>query len=60
MELKLVLQNGLQQQRKNHAHTDVEFIKNMWISKGKVKKNLVFFARTRLIQDWKAAEPNVL
>ena len=39
-------------------YTDMEFIKNTWISKDKVKKVLGFFATARLIQDWKAAEPN--
>ena len=68
MQLKLVLQNGLQQQRKNlFIYTDIEIIKKPCISKGKVKKNFWkktliktfgFFATTRLIQDWKAAEPN--
>ena len=29
--------------KKEPAHTDVEFIKNMWISKGKVKKTSWFF-----------------
>ena len=36
----------------------MEFTKNTWISKEKVKKFLGFFATARLIQDWKAAEPN--
>ena len=36
----------------------MEFIKNTWISKDKLKKLLGFFATARLIQDWKAAEPN--
>ena len=40
------------------THTDIEFIKNTWISKDKVKKLLAFFATARLIQDWEAAEPN--
>ena len=44
--------------KKETIHTDMEFIKNMWISKDKVKKLLGFFATARLIQDWKAAEPN--
>ena len=44
--------------KKEPTYTDMEFIKNMWILKGKVKKLLGFFATARLIQDWKAAEPN--
>ena len=44
--------------KKEPAHTDVEFIRKTWISKDKVKKILWFFATTRLIHDWKAAEPN--
>ena len=40
MQLKLVLQNGLQQQGKNSfMYTDIEIIKKPWISKDKVKKN---------------------
>ena len=30
----------------------------MWISKEKERKLLGFFAANRLIQDWKASEPN--
>ena len=44
--------------KKEPTHTDIEFIKNTWISKDTVKKLLGFFATARLIQDWKAAEPN--
>ena len=44
--------------KKEPAHTDIEFIKNTWISKDQVKKLLGFFVTTRLIQDWKAAETN--
>ena len=55
MQLKLVLQNGLQQ-KKTPAHTDIEFIKKAWTSKDKVKKLLGFFRTATLIQDWKAAE----
>ena len=44
--------------KKEPAHTDIEFIKKMWILKDKVKKLLGFYATTRLIQNWKAAEPN--
>ena len=44
--------------KKEPTYADMEFIKNMWISKDKVKKLLGFFATARLIQDWKAAEPN--
>ena len=36
----------------------MEFIKSTWISKDKVKKLLGLFGTARLIQDWKAAEPN--
>ena len=56
MQLKLVLQNGLP--KKEHAHADIKFMKNTWISKDKVRKLLGFFATTRLIQDWKATKPN--
>ena len=44
--------------KKETEYTDIEFIKNMWISKEKVRKLLGFFAANRLIQDWKAYEPN--
>ena len=44
--------------KKEPTHTDTEFIKNMWISKDKVKKLLGFFTTARLIQDLKATEPN--
>ena len=44
--------------KKEPAHKDIEFIQKKWISKDKVKKLLGLFATTRLIQDWKAAEPN--
>ena len=44
--------------KKEPTYSDMEFIKNTWISKDKVKKLLGFFATARLIQDWKAAEPN--
>ena len=35
----------------------MEFLKNAWISKDKLKKLLGIFATARLIQDWKAAKP---
>ena len=44
--------------KKETEYTDIEFIKNMWISKEKVRKLLGFSAANRLIQDWKASEPN--
>ena len=44
--------------KKEPRHTDMEAIKNTWISKDKIKKLLGSFATARLIQDWKAAEPN--
>ena len=37
--------------KKEPADTNIELIKNTWISKDKVKKLLGFFATTRLIQD---------
>ena len=46
--------------KKEPADANIEFIKNRWISKDKVRKLLGFFAKARLIQDWKAAEPNEL
>ena len=58
MQSKLLIQNRLQQKKKEPTRTNTELIKNTWISKNKVKQLLGFFATTRLIQDWKAAEPN--
>ena len=44
--------------KKEPTYTDMEFIKNTSISKGKVKRLLEFFTTARHIQDWKAAESN--
>ena len=44
--------------KKEPTYRDMEFLKNTWILKDKVKKLLGFFATARLTQDWKAAEPN--
>ena len=44
--------------KEKSTYADMEFIKNTWISKDKVKKLHVFFATVRLVQDWKTAEPN--
>ena len=61
IQLKLMLQNGLQKQRKN-LHIQIlnlkKTYKKTWISRDKSKHCLGFFTTTRLIQDWKTAEPN--
>ena len=51
MQSKLLIQNRLQQKKKEPTRTNTELIKNTWISKNKVKQLLGFFATTRLIQD---------
>ena len=44
--------------KEESTYADMEFIKNTWISKDKVKKLHVLFATVRFVQDWKTAEPN--
>ena len=51
---------GTKQNILNLRNMQLKFVlqKKKGISKDKVRKLLGFFATTRLVQDWKAAEPN--
>ena len=51
---------GTKQNILNLRNMQLKFVlqKKKGISKDKIRKLLGFFATTRLVQDWKAAEPN--